>query len=163
MNSPSQQQIEITNNQSSIEIDSQTLLNIAQQVLSLQNMPNAEISVVIVDNETIHNVNNEFLQHDFPTDVITFPMCELSEVSQLQPLEGEIVISAEMAQEIAQTVGWQTMDEIALYLIHGLLHLCGFDDLNEPDQLAMRQQEHAMLIATNMTPQPNDPRWQNLN
>ena len=89
-------------------------------------------------------------------------MNDYSEFTESQPLEGEIFLSAEMAQQIAATVDWQPLDEISLYLIHGLLHLCGFDDLNEQDQISMRRQERQMLLAVNISIQPNDSRWNNL-
>jgi len=155
-------QLDISNEQNIASIDQEALQCLAKEVLLQQKIRTAKINVIIVENKTIHKINNEFLQHDAPTDVITFPMSEPVNSSAQQPLEGEIVISAEMAKELAATVGWQLNDEISLYLIHGLLHLCGFDDLNESDQILMRREELRMLRATGITPHLKDTRWENL-
>ncbi len=155
-------QIEIINNQDFIPVDEKRLSALTEKTLTLLNADRAILNVLIVDNEAIHEINNQFLQHDFPTDVITFPMHDDSQLSGKQPLEGEIVISAQMAKEIAETVSWPALHELSLYLIHALLHLCGYDDLNEQDQKRMRKKERELLIATNIQPQLNDPRWQDL-
>lgn len=162
MNSANDFQIEIINNQNVLPVDQQHLLVLTEKVLALQKVKRAILNILIVDNQAIHEINNQFLQHDFPTDVITFPMNEASQLPDQQPLEGEIVISAEMATEIAEKVGWQPLNEISLYLIHALLHLCGYDDLKESDQIVMRQRERELLIAASISPQSNDPRWQDL-
>lgn len=155
-------QIEIINNQDFIPVDEKRLSALTEKTLTLLNADRAILNVLIVDNEAIHEINNQFLQHDFPTDVITFPIHDDSQLSGKQPLEGEIVISAQMAKEIAETVSWPALHELSLYLIHALLHLCGYDDLNEQDQKRMRKKERELLIATNIQPQLNDPRWQDL-
>ncbi len=155
-------QIEIINNQNIIPIDQEYLLTLTKSILRRLNRNRATLNILIVDNKAIHEINNQFLQHDFPTDVITFPMNEDSNSPKQQPLEGEIVISAEMAKEIAETVGWSEVNELSLYLIHALLHLCGYDDLNEQDQFRMRQKEKEILIASNISPPQNDSRWNNL-
>jgi len=155
-------QIEIINNQNIISIDQAYLLTLTKSILQLLKRNRATLNILIVDNKAIHEINNQFLEHDFPTDVITFPMNDDSLLSEQQSLEGEIVISAEMAKETAETVGWSEVNELSLYLIHALLHLCGYDDLNEQDQILMRKKEKEVLIATNISPQPNDSRWNNL-
>jgi len=155
-------QIEIINNQNIISIDQAYLLTLTKSILQLLKRNRATLNILIVDNKAIHEINNQFLEHDFPTDVITFPMNDDSLLSEQQSLAGEIVISAEMAKETAETVGWSEVNELSLYLIHALLHLCGYDDLNEQDQILMRKKEKEVLIATNISPQPNDSRWNNL-
>ncbi len=155
-------QIEIINNQNIIPIDQDFFLALIKNILQRLNRNRATLNILIVDNKAIHEINIQFLQHDFPTDVITFPMNEDSQNPEQQSLEGEIVISAEMAKELAETVGWTEVNELSLYLIHALLHLCGYDDLNEQDQTLMRKKEKEILIASNITPQPNDSRWNNL-
>ncbi len=162
MSSTSSSLIEIINNQDLISIDPRYFQSLASNILARFNIKQASLNILFVDNKRIHEINNQFLQHDFPTDVITFPMNEISETPPQQSIEGEIVISAEMAKEMAESVGWSARDELALYLIHALLHLYGYDDLNEQDQLQMRRKEKELLIAAGISPRPNDSRWNDL-
>ncbi len=163
MKTASDFQIEIINDQQVIPLDQEYLHALVIRVLQLLGWERAILNILIVDNEAIHEINSEFLQHDFPTDVITFPMHDepLKASSQL-PLEGEIVISAEMAKELAETVGWSEVDELSLYLIHALLHLCGYDDITEEDRTLMRKKEREILAANQITVSPGDTRWNNL-
>ena len=148
----------ITNEQTILMIDDARIENVVESVLNCQQVEVAEISVVLVDNETIHQINREHLEHDFPTDVITFPLSE----PYADCLEGEIVISTQMATEIAPSVPWSITSEVELYLIHGLLHLCGFDDLDPAALKLMREQEHAMLRHVGISPALQDQRWHDL-
>lgn len=111
------------------------------KVLVDHDVKDAEISVAIVDDPTIHGINREFLQHDYPTDVITFP---LSEDDVL--LEGEIVVSADTAIREASLTSWAAEDELLLYIIHGTLHLVGFDDHEEHTRAQMKKMERKYLM-----------------
>ena len=82
------------------------------------------ISIALVDDATIHAVNRRHLAHDWPTDVISFRLSEVDD----DELAGELVVSAEMAATTARQAGVGAWDELALYVVHGLLHLCGYDD-----------------------------------
>jgi probable rRNA maturation factor len=94
-----------------------------------------------VDNTTIRRLNKQFLDHDEPTDVITFPYSN----SNAKKLEGELVIGVEIAKEQATERGHDVQVELALYVIHGLLHLCGFDDKASNDAMKMRERERHYL------------------
>ncbi len=67
-------------------------------------------------------------------------------------IEGEVIVSAEMALEMAAQYHWQGSDELCLYLVHGLLHLCGYDDLSPEEQIVMRRRERDILQFWNLTP-----------
>ena len=67
-------------------------------------------------------------------------------------IEGEVIVSAEMALQMAEQYHWHGADELCLYLVHGLLHLCGYDDLTEVEQIVMRQREREILRHWNLTP-----------
>jgi probable rRNA maturation factor len=109
----------------------------------LQGIESASVSLVLVDNATIRRINRTHLQHDWPTDVITFPLSEPGDL----PLCAELVLSAEMATETALAAGTQADAELALYLVHGLLHLCGLDDQTEAERAMMRSEERRVLSA----------------
>lgn len=104
----------------------------------------AEISVAIVDDLTIHQLNRQFLEHDYPTDVITFPL-ESPEENGL--LAGEIIVSWDTAKRNAIELGLSPEGELLLYVVHGTLHLLGFDDHEEEDAEAMRKAERECLKA----------------
>ncbi|HEY2251497.1 MAG TPA: rRNA maturation RNase YbeY, partial [Planctomycetaceae bacterium] len=123
----------------------------------------AEISVAILDDAAIHAVNRQFLNHDYPTDVISFLLdCSLvdgkvTEATRThvrrgaaKAIEGEVVISAETAVANAARYGSRPQDELALYLVHGLLHLCGYDDLMPKEKRLMRARESEALARFDM-------------
>jgi probable rRNA maturation factor len=85
-----------------------------------------ELSVAVVDDAAIHEMNRRFLDHDWPTDVIAFPLSEG---------EGEVVVSAERALLEAREREVEPVAELLLYVVHGILHLTGHDD-HEPDDAA---------------------------
>src|SRR5262249_26875365 len=103
----------------------------------------AKISLAFVDNETIHGLNKRFLDHDEPTDVITFPLSGPG----AKKLEGEIVIGVEVALEQAAERGHAVEEELCLYAIHGILHLVGYDDIKPKDAAEMRKKERQYLQA----------------
>lgn len=129
--------IEVSNTQSGLLIDPSQLAGMVRRILLQRGLEAASISVTVVDNPTIQRINRDHLEHDWPTDVITFPLSEPGEAR----LEGEIIVSAEMALETALAAGSDPMHELALYLVHGLLHLLGFDDGSASDRDAMRTAE----------------------
>src|SRR5262249_36361632 len=94
-----------------------------------------------VDDASIRALNRQHLEHDWPTDVITFRLSEPDDPE----LEAEIVLSAEMAVTTARESGADAQAELALYLVHGLLHLCGHDDRDETAAAAMRRREGEVL------------------
>jgi probable rRNA maturation factor len=96
-----------------------------------------DLGVAVVTDARIHEVNREFLEHDYPTDVIAFPMDEG---------EGEIVVSAERALEEAKDRGVDPMAELLLYVVHGLLHLLGHDD-HDPDAARRMHERSLNLLA----------------
>jgi probable rRNA maturation factor len=133
--------IAIASPQDLVPIDRQQLRHIVRTVLEGESVPDAEISLALVDNATIHQLNKRYLNHDEPTDVLSFPLSE----PHAKKLAGELVIGAEVALQQAADRGHDVQAEIALYVIHGLLHLCGFDDKTDDAANAMRQRERHYL------------------
>jgi probable rRNA maturation factor len=100
------------------------------------------LSIAIVDDAFIRTVNNKHLQHDWPTDVISFLLSDDDE-----HFDGELVVSAETATRMAQSLPWTADDEFLLYCIHGMLHLVGLDDIDPSDAAEMRQLERHYLVS----------------
>jgi probable rRNA maturation factor len=112
-------------------------------VLEGEGITSAKIVVAFVPNSHIHRLNRQFLNHDEPTDVMTFPYSG----PQSKKLEGEIVIGYEIAQEYAADRGHAVDLELQLYVIHGCLHLCGYDDTTAKTEKVMRAKEREYLKA----------------
>lgn len=70
-------------------------------------------------------------------------------------VDGELVVSTETAHREASGHGWEPEDELLLYIVHGLLHLCGYDDLSQEEQQIMRERERSILKIWNLTPHYN--------
>jgi probable rRNA maturation factor len=114
-----------------------SLISKAVEVIALDfGWSDAEISVAVVDDPEIHRVNKQFLQHDYPTDVISFDTTDSESL-----LEGEIVVSVDTARRIAEENGWSGEHELLLYIVHGMLHIVGLDDKAPADIEAMRRAE----------------------
>ena len=124
--------------QHSIEVSVDRIENICQTILREHNWLSGEISVAIVDDPTIHELNRQYLNHDYETDVLSFV---LDQDVQQRRLMGEIIISADTAKTVAVEVGVSTVDELLLYLIHGMLHLIGLDDKDGEARKEMRAAE----------------------
>ncbi len=158
-------QIDIADTQDCLELDEEFLVQVAQRVLKEEQVAAAEISVALVNNPAIHDINRQYLGHDYPTDVISFlldcePASEEGSATKLpatlrgrgKRLDGEVIISTETALQEAGNFGWSPREEVVLYLIHGLLHLVGYDDLSSTERSVMRARERAMLALFNITP-----------
>jgi probable rRNA maturation factor len=114
-----------------------------QRIASDYGWPSGQISVAIVDDEEIHQVNRQYLQHDYPTDVISFDLTE----PDSEQLEGEIIVSWQTATRVAKENGWHAHQELLLYTIHGMLHIVGLDDRTPKQTQEMREQERHYMLA----------------
>ncbi|MGV3486430.1 MAG: rRNA maturation RNase YbeY [Planctomycetaceae bacterium] len=104
------------------------------------------IGVLITDDETIHGINRDHLDHDYPTDVISFAY------KQEPPLvEGELVASVDTAVREATQLGWSAVHELLLYVVHGTLHVCGMDDQSAQERRRMRLAERQVLSSLGIT------------
>lgn len=140
-------EILIENAQNTTEITDETLNVIKKAIdetLEYENCDfEAELSVTIVDNEEIRKINNEHRGIDKPTDVLSFPMLEFDEDGNAEECEfdfegdlvilGDIVISAERAKEQAKEFGHSFKREIAFLTVHSMLHLLGYDHVDDPE------------------------------
>jgi probable rRNA maturation factor len=141
-------EIEVSDTQAHMKVDRADVVRIVRHVLLAENRASASISIALVDNDTIHRLNVKHLGHDWPTDVITFPLSGALDPS----LAGELIVSAEMAVTTASELRSEPCRELALYLVHGLLHLCGYDDSNEADAAAMNRRQSELLEAVAALP-----------
>lgn len=97
----------------------------AQTVLSHQST-DGDLSIVLTDNEQLHELNRDYLGIDAPTDVLSFPASETDPDTDRRYL-GDILISVPRAEEQARAAGHPLEAEVQLLVVHGTLHLLGFD------------------------------------
>ena len=119
--------IQIENRQRRHKILKRSLRKIAQRILDVSGYPEAELSILILDNPRIQEVNREYLQRDRPTNVISFAMQEGEGAGLLPLVLGDVVISAERAATDAAEAGIPFEHELWFLLVHGVLHLLGYD------------------------------------
>jgi probable rRNA maturation factor len=127
-------------------LDFAALKAAATAVLEGEGIPAAKVGLAFVDNAHIHRLNKQFLNHDEPTDVLTFPYS----TPKAKKLEGEVVIGYEVAAENAVDRGHAVDRELILYVIHGCLHLCGYDDTTAKAARTMREKERKYLTKLNL-------------
>jgi probable rRNA maturation factor len=111
--------------------------------------PHTEVSVVLSDDEYIHQLNRQFRGKDCPTDVLSFALNEGEEPEIIdgpeEVLLGDIIISLETATRQAEEYGHSLERELAYLTVHGILHLLGYDHMMEDEKKEMRQEEEYIL------------------
>jgi len=133
--------IEILNLQKR-EVDLEFLRKVASKLLKNEDK---EISIVLVDKKKIRQLNKKFRREDKSTDVLAFPLG--GEFISTRDLLGEVIISVESAQKEAKKRNHSLKEEIVLLLIHGILHLKGYDDKRKEEKELMRKKEREILIS----------------
>ena len=135
-----------------LEIDVEivdTVRKAANTVGELYGLDNAEVSITFTDNEHIHEINRDYRNVDRPTDVISFALNEGDEpeIEGGAPVNvlGDIIISVEKAVEQASDYGHSVEREVAFLTVHGMLHLLGYDHIEEDDRKEMRREEDFVM------------------
>ena len=98
-----------------------------------------DINIIFCSDNYILDVNMKYLQHDYFTDIITFDYCEKNR------LNGDLFISVDSVRENALFYGTEFSDELNRVIVHGILHLVGYDDHSEEDIAVMRSKEDYYL------------------
>ena len=136
----------------------ESLINsVVKKALEMQNVTaDVELSVVITDNENIRQINNEFRDKDMPTDVLSFPGYESEDINEVKQSDdlmviGDIIISKEKVVEQAKEYGNTFEREFAYLLVHGILHLLGYDHMEDDEKAVMRVEEERILSELNLS------------
>lgn len=141
---------------------------IMEQVLSEENCPyEAQVNLLLTDNEGIHEFNRMYRQVDSPTDVLSFPMIDFEKEADFSIVErqeadyfdpdsgelllGDIIISVEKVAEQALKYGHSRKREFAFLLAHSMLHLCGYDHLTRGEAGVMEEKQEKVLTALGIT------------
>ncbi|MCK4916916.1 MAG: rRNA maturation RNase YbeY [Candidatus Omnitrophica bacterium] len=107
----------------------------------LLNIADKHISFYLCDNEFIKNLNKKYFKKNLPTDVISFPLKDDLEPDYL----GEVVVSVETAVNVSKDLDIKWQKELFLYLVHGVLHLIGYDDMTKVKRLVMEKKQEELL------------------
>ena len=110
-----------------------------QKVIEKNNKQLGDITYIFCTDDYLLNINREYLQHDYYTDIITFNYCENDIIS------GDLFISIDTVIDNAKTFDVSFESEFRRVVIHGILHLVGFDDKTDIDQEEMTKQENISL------------------
>jgi len=126
------------------------LRRIARHVLMAEGAGATQLGVVITDDATVRDLNRRYLGHDEPTDVLSFGLGEKGDAPFVLPLGeaaplGEVIISYPTAVRQAAEQGHSVEAEVAHLLMHGILHLLGYDHLEAEDERVMRRREEEIL------------------
>lgn len=142
----------ISNRQKRKKINPEKIKKTAQAVLNVLGSPDGELSILIVDDPQIAELNKDYFDREGPTNVIAFPQQEMScetqnnDVSQSPVFEagedmppvllGDVVISADTAAREGEVAGMSVEERFNQLLIHGILHLFGYDHENDAEEAA---------------------------
>ncbi len=135
--------IDIQNLQSVAKIDKNKVIECADYVLKAMGESDAELSLMLVNDMHIRNLNWKYRRNDSATDVLAFPMRDSRRLSGV--ILGDVVISVETAKREAKKRKKDLQDELDLYFVHGILHLLGYDDEKIRKRKKMKQKEKELM------------------
>lgn len=131
-------------NRSRLDIPTGRLIAAAEAALAAEDAAHLDLSVAVVTDAEIHLLNRSYLKHDYPTDVISFP---LRGGEDPDPLLGEVIVSADRARHEAKARGLAFVEELCRYVVHGTLHLLGYDDREADRRDEMHARQEVILRA----------------
>lgn len=117
-----------------------------QRILKLCDVTQAELSIVFVTSQKIRALNKKYLNRTYATDVLAFNLTPDYETERTpSPLIGDVFISTDAARQSVKIYHTDIAHEIVLYVVHGILHLLGYDDHSESDTREMRSAEARLM------------------
>jgi len=142
--------ITIINLQNKVPVNSKKVGKTVQKVLSSEGIKKSgEITFCFVNDRKIKELNLKYLGKNNPTDVIAF---DIAEPRSFDKIFADIVISTDRAVYNAKIFKTSPLYELYMYVVHGMLHLLGYDDKTKKDKLLMRQKEESLLRTLNLSP-----------
>jgi probable rRNA maturation factor len=139
--------ISIVNSQKIVKLDLREIKSIAAGALGAIEEKEAELSIYFVDDAQIRNLNYRYRGFDKPTDVLAFSMRDGEALRGAEGILGDVVVSTETAVNQARRFRKDVKDEIALYLIHGVLHLAGYDDTSPSERKKMQKKQKQIFAS----------------
>lgn len=123
-----------------VKIKSNLLKEEITRIFQFYNLTLEELNIIFCSDDYLLDINRQFLQHDYYTDIVTFDLS-----SSRAAIVGEIYISLDRVAENALTLNSLLTEELHRVIFHGVLHICGFKDKSKKDKLAMRTAENFWL------------------
>ena len=142
---PYPEPISVQHDHPSRTVDEDTVVGLIRHVLEAEGASPVHVSVVLSDHDTVRRLNAAYLDHDYNTDVLSFPLREDS--SSSDTAEGEVYVDLDTAAERHGEFDTTFEREVYRYVVHGVLHLLGYDDATDEGQQAMRTREDEYLDA----------------
>lgn len=141
--------IEITSHREPEPLAFDAFKRLAQYVLTLEDAPvECELSIALVDADEIADLNKRYRDVEGPTDVLSFGCDDPCAVSGGEPITlGDVIIAPVIAEQQAAELGNTVESELNLLLVHGILHLLGYDHIDDEDARVMQERERAVLEA----------------
>ena len=130
-----------------IEVETLGIEEFAQKVLLFLDLSGVELSIVLCDDAFIHPLNRDYRGKDRPTDVLSFAQREGEDADLEDPMLGDVIISLERAELQSQDHKVSLQAEVSLLLVHGILHLLGFDHEDDDEAEEMETKEKEILSA----------------
>ncbi len=145
-------EVSISNRQKRVSIDAGKIRRAAKKILSDLDLQGYELSIVIVDDREITRLNRQYFRRNRPTNVISFPMGSGDPASLHSRILGDVVVSAETAKQQAEEAGGKAKGEVLFLLIHGILHLAGYDHEGTRDERKKMEAKEKELFSLLMRP-----------
>lgn len=146
-------EILIVSNRDPEPLNLQAFIDLAYFVLELENAPDAsEVSIALVGKNEITKLNEQYRSKKGPTDVLSFPCDSVDTiVEEGEPIAlGDVIVAPEVAEEQALELGHTVEEELNLLVVHGVLHLLGYDHIEDDEAHVMREREVSILAAWNI-------------
>ncbi|MBL7979050.1 MAG: rRNA maturation RNase YbeY [Bacteroidetes Order II. Incertae sedis bacterium] len=145
---PYEAPLAIENEHASLQLDLEKIKTLVYLVLDGEGFTLTYLGIVLSDHEAIHAMNREYLGHDYETDVLSFPLQSGHHIRTHRQVEGEIYVDLDTALEVAPEYHTVFEQEALRYIVHGLLHLMGYDDATEEARklMSMREDQYLKLL-----------------
>jgi len=148
--------LSIEHDHPSRQLDSTALHHTIRHVLDAEGATLVHLSIVLTGHDTVRRLNQSYLEHDYDTDVLAFSLRDgpapAPSNTDETTVEGEVYVDLDTAAERHDEFGTSFEEEAYRYVIHGVLHLVGYDDATESGQAAMHDKEDQYLDAVPLPP-----------
>jgi len=142
--SPYSESLSLEHDHSSLALDDEVLTRLIRHVVEAEEASLLHVSVVLSDHDTVRRLNQSYLDHDYNTDVLSFSLRETEDTDEV---EGEVYVDLDTAAERHEEFDTTFEREAYRYVVHGVLHLLGYDDATDEGQKRMRAKEDQYLDA----------------
>ena len=143
--SPEAEGLEIHHEHETLRLDEDRVRAVVEAVCAGEGVEVVSLGVILGDHALVHELNREWLGHDYETDVVSFVLDEEAQADG--QIDGEVYVDLDTAAERAPEFSVPTETEALRYVAHGVLHLCGHDDATDEQRASMRALEDRYLKA----------------